>query len=207
MPTLGTKRVARRANAGLANKVRKLERSVQQNKAELKFITGRIPSSNPDTLQSTELTELILQGVGKDERVGDTINIKRVEARISSSDGVARYRLTLYSPVDAGSTLRGGSPPGGDFAEYFDTNQFKIWSDSLPTARMDDVDGSTIEPGELNTVRKIFSIPMKVKYRNGANEAYHNQVILRLVQSTATGAVDLPQGTSGIQYKVWYYDA
>jgi len=207
MPTLSTKRTMARANQSTTKRLRTVERAVRQNKAELKFKVGSgLSIGNP-----IDLTRFIVEGTGKDERIGDTINVKKVEVRMLGNRGVQRLRAALYTQED------GANPPpytlGGNFVQFIDTNLLRLWDEDFERDRIDFVGADTINinvplPGRHVDLKKTWSIPMKVKYREGIDAPYHNEIEFQVVSENDTAqAIGPPANYGDFIYKIWYYDA
>lgn len=206
MPTLATKRTMARANEPTAKRLRTLERAVRRNTSELKFIVGASVANGT----AFDLTSLIVQGTGINNRIGDTINIKKVEVRFLGNAGLNRLRTVLYTAVD------NETPPpltlGSNFVQFIDTEQNKVWDEDHDFTRQTVTSAGTSSnvplPGRTMTLRKTFSIPMKTRYRTGSASAFHNPVEVQAVAESSTAtAVAPPTDYGDFIYKIWYYDA
>lgn len=206
MPTLSTKRTMARANT-TNKRLRTVERAVRQNKAELKFkVGGGVAIGAP-----IDLTRFIEQGTAKDERVGDTINIKKIEVRMLGNKGYQRLRAAIYTLSD------GQIPPpytlGGNFVQFIDTETMNVWDEDFDRDRHDFTGAGTVGiniplPGKHVVLKKTWSIPMKVKYREGLDAPYHNEIEFQVVAESDTAqATGPPDNYGDYLYKIWYYDA
>jgi len=205
MPTLATKRTMARANEPAAKRIRTLERAVQQNKAELKFREGT--ASVTDGF--ADLSRFIPKGTDRDERVGDIVNIKKVEVRTLGNEGTHRYRMILYTPKDQNNNFK-PLELGDNFVSFIDNEQYNVWSEDFDTSRVLAAAGTANFQlaGRIAITKKTFSIPMKTKWRKADAVPYHNPVVVQLVTQSGTAlAIQPPVGFAEFQYKIWYYDA
>jgi len=195
------KRSMSRQGGNVNKRLKRIESAVTRNKGELKFITGTIPANQMVT-GAFDLTELITPGTSKSQRVGDTIRIKKVVVRqTAGATENNRFRLQLYSPVDASEFQNVPST----FTEFTDTNQYRVWADRLDLQATNYSGGGS--GNRALSVSKTFSMPMKVKYKPGTNDALQNTLaIWHYKQSTVDDSVTQPL-ISDLEYKVWYYDS
>lgn len=206
------KRKATGGNPPMAKRLKKLERQVAINKGELKYVEFTISNEELQVDYNFELMGSILQGVGKDERIGNAIRVKRIETYTNGVSEDCRLRLMLYSPNDTGETV--STNTNTPYNRFVKTDRFRVWKDSKMFKPLYNLTGANtpIFGGQMQSCNKTWAMPMKVVYKDDGDVS-HNSVVLNALRETATGtrtaagpAGDLDNPNLRINGKIWYYD-